>query len=469
MKREASHWDYAHTYLLSYARAQWRGFKLGRHLRYLAGALQRVEKGEITRLIITCPPRHCKSLLTTENFAAWFLGRNPEAQVITGTYGQRLADKWGRKVRNHVRSPIFHRIFPGVKLADDSQAAAAFALNRGGYYFGTGRGGAGTGLGADLFLIDDPTKDRKEADSALIQQTIRDWYTDVVTTRLMPGGRVVIIMTRWTDADLVGFVLKEHQHEGWTIVNLPALAENDDPLGRAPGEALWPEQYNLQELQKKKATLPARSWAALYQQRPVPQEGLIVKPDYFRTQRFRTPPLRPVRTIISLDTARKGEASSDPSVWTVWMETEKGFFLVAVMRRTLEYPSLKATTKSLAEKWHPDLILIEDSANGTALYQDLRATSRLPLLLVGTGGQDKAARLSSCSDLMEGGRVWLPHEAEWLPEYEEELFRFPAVRHDDQVDSTSQALNWFKSKAYQELTYEAVPKGAGGDDYEDDD
>lgn len=465
--RKPTPWDFAHSNLLSYARLQWPGFKMGRHLRLMAGALQKVEKGEIKRLIICLPPRHCKSLLTTENFAAWFLGRNPEQQIITGTYGQRLADKWGRKVRNHVASPKFRATFPGVRLADDSKAAAQFALNKGGYYLGTSRGGAATGAGADLFLVDDPTKDRKEADSALIQDTIRDWYSDVVTTRLMPGGAVIILMTRWTDADLVGFVLKEHSHEGWTIINLPAIAEEEDLLGRAVGEPLWPEQFSLEELLGKKATLNSRSWAALYQQRPVPEGGLIVKSDWFKAMRFRNIPLRPLRTIISLDTARKAETTSDPSVWTVWMETEKGFHLVDVVKRTVEYPTLKSTTKALCETWRPDLLLIEDSANGNALEQDLRAETRIPLLLVGTGGQDKAARLSSCTDLMEGGRVWLPVDAEWLPAYEEELFRFPAVRHDDQVDSTSQALNWFKTKVYQSLTYEAVPKAVGAD-FDDD-
>lgn len=468
--RNLTPYDYAFSRVLSYSCLLWRGFMIGRHHRMIARALEKVERGEILRLIVTMPPRHGKSKLITEDFVSWFMGRNPEKQVMCGTYGQRLADKWGRRIRNQMATSSFRSTFPGVRLADDSRAMAQFDTNHGGSYFGTGRGGSGTGMGAHLFVVDDPTKDRKEAESRLIQQNIRDWYTDVVTTRLMPGGAVIIIMTRWTDADLVGYVTKEHKHEGWTVLNLPAIAEENDPMGRAVGEALWPEQYSLKELQGKKATLPPRSWAALYQQRPVPQEGLIVKPEFFLTTRYKAPPLRFFRIIVSLDTARKAEESSDPNVWTVWGEAEKGFYLLDVVRARMEYTRLKSTTISLAERYEADLVLIEDSANGNALEQDLRATTRLPLLLVGTMGMDKASRLSMCTDVMEGGRVWLPEAAPWLPEYEEELFRFPGSLNDDQVDSTSQALNHLKKGIYLPLSedsYQSVPKDHGLSDDEE--
>lgn len=443
---EPSAADWAFSRLLAYSRFMWSGFQGAAHLRLIAGHLEAMERGEIDRLIVALPPRHGKSKLITTDFPAWYLGRNPTRQVMVGTYGQRLADKWGRQIRNQLKQPRFQAVFPGVGLAGDSKAAADFATNQEGSFFGTGRGGAGTGLGAHLFVVDDPTKDRKEAESRLVQEDIRAWYTDVLTTRLMPDAAVVVVMTRWVEGDLVGWLLKEHAHENWTVVNLPALAEDDDPLGRAPGEALWPSRYSVAALNRKKATLPPRSWAALYQQRPVPKEGGSVKPAWFERRRFDAPPFRPQRIIQAWDTARKAKEKNDPSVCVTFAETDKGLFLLDVFRARLTYTELRTAAKSLASKWSPDLVLIEDSANGSALFDDLSSSGRLPLALVSCEGMDKESRLDSVTDLMEGGLVWFPEEAEWLTEFERELYLFPASEHDDQVDALAHALRWFKAR-----------------------
>src|SRR6185312_1921451 len=277
--------DYAFSKLIAYSAYQWPGYRDAAHHRLIARKLEAVERGEISRLMITMPPRHGKSMLASEFFPAWYMGRNPDHYVVTATYAQELADDFGRKVKNQIEDKSFGAIFPGVALADDSKSAKRFHIedNEGGFehtlkqrgaYYAVGVGGPLTGRGAHLLLIDDPVKNREDADSEIVRKKTRDWYTSTAYTRLMPGGRIVIIQTRWHEDDLSGWLLEDHQHEGWEVLNLPAI--NDD------GEALWPEQYDLVALNKIKLAIGARDWSALYQQRPSPETGNYFKAEWLK-------------------------------------------------------------------------------------------------------------------------------------------------------------------------------------------
>jgi len=272
--------DFAFSRLVSYAAYQWPAYQLAPHHRLIARHLEMVERGEITRLMITMPPRHGKSMLASEFFPAWYMGRNPDHYVVTATYAQELADDFGRKVKNQIEGPDFKAVFPGVGLSDDSKSAKRFHIDgshggiehgttQRGAFYAVGVGGPLTGRGAHLLLIDDPVKNREDAESEVIRKKTKDWYTSTAYTRLMPGGRIVLIQTRWHEDDLAGWLQDEHQHEGWTILNLPAI--DDD------GNALWPEQYDVEALERIKRALPPRDWSALYQQRPAPETG-----DYFK-------------------------------------------------------------------------------------------------------------------------------------------------------------------------------------------
>jgi len=255
----------AHDDLIAYARAQWPGFKCAPHHRLIADRLMAVERGDIARLMIFVPPRHGKSLVASQFFPAWYLGRNPSRFIIATSYAQELAEDFGREVRNQLADDLHAQIFPECAGArDDSKSARRFHTGAGGVYFATGIGGPITGRGAHVLLIDDPVKGHEEAESELVREKHKKWYSSTAYSRLMPRAAIVVIQTRWHRDDLAGWLLKEHAHEGWDVVSLPAINER--------GEALWPEQYPLARLEEIRRTVGARVWSSLYQQRPLPPE-----------------------------------------------------------------------------------------------------------------------------------------------------------------------------------------------------
>lgn len=279
--------DFAFSRLIAYAAYQWPGYRDAAHHRAIARKLEAVERGEIKRLMIFMPPRHGKSMLASEFFPAWYMGRNPDHYVVAATYGQELADDFGRKVRNQIEDDAFKAIFPGVTLRDDSKSAKRFHIEgggqehqvtQGGAYYAVGVGGPLTGRGAHLLLIDDPVKNREDADSEVVRRRIKEWYTSTAYTRLMPGGRIVVIQTRWHEDDLSGWLLEDHKQEGWDVLSLPALSGDN---------ALWPEQYDKDSLDRIKAAIGARDWSALYQQSPSPDEGTYFLKAWFKTWKAR--------------------------------------------------------------------------------------------------------------------------------------------------------------------------------------
>ena len=430
--------DYAFSKLGAYAVYQWNDYQLAEHHKQICLKLEAVERGEIKRLMIFMPPRHGKSMLASELFPAWYIGRNPDKQVMHITYAQELASSFGRKVRNQIKDERFQNVFKGVLASADSMATHRFHTNQGGVYNAIGIGGGATGKGANLMLIDDPTRGREEAESAGQRQKLKEWYQSVAYTRLMPNASVVIIQTRWHTDDLSGWLLEEHAHENWDVLSMPAISDD--------GVALWHESYPIERLTEIKQAVGSRDWNALYQQRPVPLEGGLIKLSWFNRYVEMMPLQNYRRIIISWDTAQKAAEINDYSVCTIFGEVSNSeIHLLYVERGHYDYPTLRQRTEYLAQIWNPHAILIEDKASGISLTQEMRKT-RFTVIPIEPKG-DKIMRAMRITPVIESGNVYLPINASWLADFESELSAFPFSKHDDQVDSMTQALNWLKGKA----------------------
>jgi predicted phage terminase large subunit-like protein len=429
----------ANKALASYCILSSPNFDLAPHIQLLISKLEAVERGDIRRLMIFLPPRHGKSFLTVQRFPAWYLGRHPDRFVISASYGQELAEDFGREVRNLLADELSRTIFPECRLSEDSAAIHRFNTTAGGTYYAVGRGGPITGRGAHLLLIDDPIKDDAEARSESTRKSLQNWYSHVAYTRLQPDSAVVVIMTRWHEDDLAGWLLREHPEEGWNVVRLPAIAEEQESF-RGVGEALWPGRFPIQVLEQIRTAIGGAAWAGLYQQRPSASEGQIFRRDWWRSYRD-APPMK--RTVQSWDTAFKAGAQNDYSVCTTWGVNDNGYYLLSVWRERVEFPQLKLQLASLAREWKPNAILVEDKASGQSLIQELQLASALPVLPVKVDS-DKVARAHAVTPLIEAGKVFLPEMAPWLNSYLDEMATFPTGLHDDAVDSTTQALNYLR-------------------------
>lgn len=446
MKRKDSNHDevfrLARASLASYAPLVFPSYQVFKHHSLLMRKLEAVETGTIRRLMIFMPPRMGKSLTTSELFPAWYLGRHPERSVITASYSQEFVEGFGRKVRNYVADPRTRTVFPELQLADDSRSAARFDTTAGGSYYAVGRGGAITGRGGHLILIDDPIKDMEEARSEAVRRQLHDWYASVLYTRRQPDTAIVLVQTRWHFDDLAGWLLREQKEEGWDVLNLPAIAEVDEGW-RKSGDPLWPEKFPLEDLNATRRVTGTAVWSALYQQRPVPEEGSIFKAEWW--QRYdEIPELTLI--ILSADTAFKAGSSNDYSVVTAWGVAKNGFYLLHVWRQRAEFPQLKRQLESMAAQFNPHAILVEDKASGQSLIQELQQSTRLPIRPVKVDA-DKVTRAHAVSPLVEAGRVFLPKAAPWLADFLDELSTFPAGAHDDIVDSTTQALNYLRTSS----------------------
>ncbi len=435
----------ARTDLACFCAMSYPRFELAHHHRLIVDKLEAIERGEIDRLMVFLPPRHGKSLIGSTLFPAWFLGRHPEWSIIASSYGAELATDFGRRVRNLVSDGLFQSIFPAAKLAGDSTAAHRFSLSKGGNYYAVGAGGPITGRGADLLLIDDPIKGREDANSESYRRQLHEWYESVAYTRLQPEGAVVIISTRWHMDDLAGWLLREHPEENWSVLNLPAIAEQDEGW-RREGDALWEKKFPLKRLAQIREAVGGSAWAALYQQRPAAAEGAIFKREWWKYHTPATLPERFEQVVISLDTAFKAGASNDYSVGLVLGVGEVGYYVLDVWRDRVEFPALLRAVEMLALKWRPDRVLIEDKASGQSLIQELQTSSRLAIEPVKVDS-DKVTRATACTPLVEAGRVFLPEDADWLADFLEEVSSFPSAPHDDCVDALSQALNYVRESS----------------------
>jgi predicted phage terminase large subunit-like protein len=407
--------------------------------RLMIEHLERLISGDIRRLAIITMPRGGKTLLGNIMVPAFALGRNPLERIISVSYGSELSETWGRRVRNSIGDPTFREIFPGCQLSADSAAAYRFETTRGGEYSAVGRGGPVTGKGASLLILDDLIKDAAEANSEVTCRSTIDWIQNVAFTRLTPTGRVLAIATRWSDRDPMGWIL---QQAGWTVLHLPAFAMANDPLGREPGQALWPSQFPVEVLEQIKRDIGSRNFECLYQGNTNAASGVTFKREWFR--RYQQVPEKFSRIVQSWDTSFKTGATNDYSVGVTIGETSNGFYLLSLVRGKWEFPELKRQVALQAENWHPHEVLIEDRASGQSLIQELKLATNYPVIAV-KADKDKETRASATTGYYESSRVFFPADVQWVADLEDELASFPNGLHDDQVDALSQALNRLRS------------------------
>jgi predicted phage terminase large subunit-like protein len=423
--------DYAFSRLIAYAALQFPRYQTAAHHRLIARKLEAVERGEIKRLMISMPPRHGKSMLASEFFPAWYLGRNPDRYVIAASYGQELAEDFGRKVRNQIADATFQAVFPQCKLMEDSTGAKRFNTNKGGSYFALGVGGAITGRGAHLLLIDDPVKNREEAESELMRRKVWDWYTSTAYTRLMPDAAVVVIQTRWHEDDLSGKILKEHAHEGWEVLKLPAVTD---------GQALWQEQYSLETLDNIRRTIGTRDWSALYQQEPAPDEG-----DYFKREWIRWYDPEKLPTHLAFYGASDYAVTSKGGDYTCHLVggidpagnlyiPEEGYW--RGQSDSLEWvDSLIALIKHFKPvAWAEETGQIRSALDPLITKRQREERAYCYREVFPTRG-DKAVRAQTIRGRMAQGMVYLPKGAQWVDDFVSELLHFPAGKNDDQVDA----------------------------------
>jgi predicted phage terminase large subunit-like protein len=441
---------------LAFVNQVWPTFISGRHHAKMAAAFERVAEGKCKRLIINMPPRHTKSEFASYLLPAWFLGKFPHKKVIQTSHTAELAVGFGRKVRNLVDQEIYTKIFPGVGLQADSKAAGRWATNKGGDYFAIGVGGAVTGKGADLLIIDDPHSEQ-EAALAEVNPEIYDktyeWYTSGPRQRLQPGGAIIIVMTRWSKRDLTGQVLKsaaQRSGDEWEVIEFPALFEENDPP-----RPLWPEFWSLPELLALKNELPNAKWMAQYQQSPVSEASAIVKREWWKLWDEDSPPACEF-TLMSWDTAFEKTQRADYSACTLWGVfykpddagiTQANLIMLNAFRKRMEFPELKRKTLEEYKEWEPDSVIIEKKASGAPLIYELRAMGIPVQEFTPVKGNDKISRLNAVSDLFASGRVWAPG-TRWAEEVIDEVASFPAGEHDDYVDSVSLALMRFRKGGF---------------------
>lgn len=439
------------------------------HHQLILDAIDRTAARRHGRLMIFMPPGSAKSTYASVVAPVALMARRPEFRVLLASYGQDLARRHGRRARAVAGQRAFMEVYGGIngnphKLTINPKTAAAdeWTLTNGSEYLACGILAGVTGNRANALIIDDPVRGREAADSPTMRAKTWQAYQDDLLTRLSPGGSVTIIQTRWHEDDLAGRILpKDYMGQSgmvqcrdgkeWEVLCLPACCErDDDPLGRAPGEYLWPEWFDDAHWATFRAQ--SRTWASLFQQRPRPDEGGIFKAAWF--PRFGAPPAEGM-VVQSWDTANKTKDTNAPTVCTTWLVTRLGYYLLHVWRERVDYPTLKRTVKSLAMRFGPTAILIEDKASGQSLIQDLRSESALPIVPIEPDG-DKITRARRCSAMVESGVVHIPEEAEWMPDFEGEVFAFPLSTFADQIDSMTQFLNWVREGA---VAVEAIAAG----------
>jgi predicted phage terminase large subunit-like protein len=415
------------------------------HAELVCSALERVERGECKRLILCMPPRHSKSETVSKKFPAWYLGKRPDREVILACHTDTLACDFSRIARGTFRE--WGKRLWDLELNPESQAVDRWGIaGHRGSMVAVGIGGPITGRGAHLAIVDDPFKNWQEAMSPTIRANILQWYKSTLRTRLAPGGAIIIVMTRWHEEDLVGTLLKEMQKgdpeaDQWEIINLPAEAEENDPLGRKPGEWLWSGRFSDSDYRSTKATLGPYLWGGMYQQHPSPLEGNIFKREWW--QYFNQwPNLEEFDEIIqSWDMAFKDQKENDFVVGQVWGRKAADKYLLDTTVGHLSFVETLQAVKNMSAKWPTSYAkYVEDKANGPAVINTLH--SQVSGLIAVEPMGSKEARAVAASPQVQSGNVYLPSPmlALWVEDFVNELAAFPTGSHDDQVDACTQAL-----------------------------
>ena len=450
--------ELARESFLPFVNDMWSAFIAGRHHKIMAEAFERVASGDLKRLIINMPPRHTKSEFASFLFPAWYLGKFPEKKIIQTAHTAELAVGFGRKVRNLVGSPDYQRIFQ-TKLSTDSKAAGRWNTNKGGEYFAIGVGGAVTGKGADVLIIDDPHSEQEAMQgNPAVYDRVYEWYSSGPRQRLQPGGSIVLVMTRWSTRDLTGQIIENsiaREGDEWEVIELPAIMPSGKPL--------WPEFWKKEELESIKAEIPVSKWEAQYQQNPTSEEGAIVKREMWRIWEKDNPPQCDF-IIQSWDTAFEKSNRADYSACTTWgvfhHPNESGdlianLIILDAFRDRMEFPELKRTAYEMYKEWSPDALIVEKKAAGAPLIYEMRQIGIPVSEYTPSKGSDKIARVNAISDLFASGLVWCPNKR-WAEEVMEELASFPNGSHDDLVDSTTQALLRFRQGGFIKIPTDEV-------------
>jgi len=443
---------------LSFVKCVWPEFIEGAHHRHIAKKFNELANGKINRLIVNMPPRHTKSEFASYLLPSWMVGRNPKLKIIQATHTGELAIKFGRKAKHLIDSEDYAKIFE-TRLQEDSKAAGRWETAQGGEYFAAGVGGAITGRGADLLIIDDPHSEQ-DAMSASAFDNAYEWYTSGPRQRLQPGGQIVLVMTRWSKKDLTGVLLdnqKKVKGDQWEVVEFPAILDHGTEK-----KPVWPQYWKLEELESVKATLPVGKWNAQWMQQPTSEEGALIKREWW--QKWEEDELPDVTYVIqSYDTAFSKKETADYSAITTWgiFYPEEGgkpnLILLDAIKERLEFPELRRAALEQYKYWEPDMVIIEQKASGTPLTHELRQMDIPVQTFTPNRGNDKHVRVNTCAPLFEAGLIWAP-DTRFAEEVVEECASFPYGDHDDLVDSMTMAVMRFRQGGF-------LPHP---EDYEDD-
>jgi predicted phage terminase large subunit-like protein len=433
---------------MAFTKAVWPEFIEGAHHRVIAQKFNDLAAKKINRLIINMPPRHTKSEFASYLLPAWMVGKNPKLKIIQATHTGELAIRFGRKAKNLIDSENYAKIFE-TRLQEDSQAAGRWETQQGGEYFAAGVGGAITGRGADLLIIDDPHSEQ-DAMSANAFENAYEWYTSGPRQRLQPGGQIVLVMTRWSKKDLTGILMdnqKKVKGDQWEVVEFPAIMDHGD--NKKP---VWPQYWSMKELESVKATLPAGKWNAQWMQEPTSEEGALIKREWWK--KWDKEFLPDVTYVIqSYDTAFLKKETADYSAITTWgiFYPEEGgkpnIILLDAIKDRFEFPELRREALEQYKYWQPDMVIVEQKASGTPLTHELRQMDIPVMTFTPSRGNDKHVRVNSCAPLFEAGLIWAPDE-QYAEEVIEECASFPYGDHDDLVDSMTMAIMRFRQGGF---------------------
>jgi predicted phage terminase large subunit-like protein len=443
--------------LAGYVKTDWPDYDLSLHHQELIRALHAVIDKQLDRLLVLMPPRHGKSTLTSVYFPAYYLGRFPDREIVCAAYSQDLANDFGRQVRNLVASPQHQAIFPKSIISPDSTARSKFNMTEGGVYIAAGVGGPVTGRGADILLIDDPVKDREAAYSEIEQRTVFAWYQSVAYTRLQKGSAIVITMTPWSVGDLAGRVQEQEleldTYEGWYVLRLPALAEPDDPLGRVPGAALWPDRFPEQALQRIKNAVGPETWLSLYQCRPAEAQGNVFKRSWL--QYYDTINKSDFNIYIVVDPATSKRVSADyTAMWVVGFGPDNNIYVLDCIRDRLTLAERADALFKLWETWRPNRVGYEQYGlqSDIAYIKERQEKINRRFSIDPMGGQlKKAERIRGLIPWFRDGRIWFPKTLPYIELLgkhrdmmevfvEQEYTTYPACRHDDLLDSLARVV-----------------------------
>jgi predicted phage terminase large subunit-like protein len=430
---------------LKFVKSVWPDFVEGSHHKKIADQFNRLARGDINRLIINMPPRHTKSEFASFLLPAWMIGKNPKLKIIQTTHTAELAVRFGRKAKTLIDSEDYQKIFQ-TRLREDSQAAGRWETEQGGEYFAAGVGGAITGRGADLLIIDDPHSEQDALNPEALERAY-EWYTSGPRQRLQPGGKIVVVMTRWSVKDLTAQLIKsssETKADQWELIEFPAILPNEKPV--------WPEYWKLSELESVKASLSVQKWNAQWMQNPTAEEGSIIKREWWRV--WDKPYIPALEHVIqSYDTAFLKKETADFSAITTWgvfrlnEDSEPNLILLDAIKERLEFPELKRKALEQYTYWNPETVIIEAKASGLPLTYELRKMGIPVVNFTPSKGNDKHARVNAVAPLFESGQIWAPDQ-KFAEEVVEECAAFPYGDNDDLVDSMTQAVMRFRQGGF---------------------